>query len=93
MKNVIILLIIFFLVRALRKGFMARQARKLRTAGQQQADHQRRERSSRSESEEMVKDEVCGSYVPVSAAIVAEAGGRRAYFCSEECRDKYSAPS
>lgn len=91
MKNVIILLVIFFLVRALRKGLVARQARKQRVSPQ--TNHQKREPSARAESEEMVKDEVCGSYVPVSAAIVSEAGGRRAYFCSEECRDKAGSSS
>ncbi len=88
MKNVIILLMIFFLIRALRKGLVARQERKLKMAGQRETDHQKREQTARSESEEMVLDEVCGSYVPVSAALTSETGGKRAYFCSEECRDK-----
>lgn len=87
MKNVIILLVIFFLIRTLRKSLIARQQRKQRIA-EEQASYQKREASPRVDSEEMVLDEVCGSYVPVSAAIVAERGGKRVYFCSEECRDK-----
>jgi len=92
LKNVIILLIIFFLIRALRKSLVARRERKQRIAGQQ-ANYQKREPSAKGESEEMVLDQVCGSYVPVSAAIVSESAGRRAYFCSEECRDKAGSPS
>jgi len=36
-------------------------------------------------SERLVKDPVCGTYVPASTAIRAE----NMFFCSEECRAKY----
>jgi hypothetical protein len=37
---------------------------------------------------ELVKDEVCGTYVPRSRALFAEVGGRTAHFCSAACRDR-----
>jgi YHS domain-containing protein len=41
--------------------------------------------------EKLVKDEVCGSYVPLSAAISVDRNGAIEYFCSPECRDKFAA--
>lgn len=43
--------------------------------------------------EEMVRDPVCGTYLPASAAVAAELGGQRHYFCSAACRDAYRAQS
>jgi uncharacterized protein len=37
---------------------------------------------------ELVRDEVCGTYVPRSRALFAEVGGRTAHFCSAACRDR-----
>jgi hypothetical protein len=37
---------------------------------------------------ELVRDEVCGTYVPRSRALLAEVGGRSAHFCSAGCRDR-----
>ncbi|TYO99239.1 YHS domain-containing protein [Geothermobacter ehrlichii] len=39
--------------------------------------------------EEMVRDPVCGTYVPRSDAVQARIRGRLAFFCSTECRDAY----
>jgi hypothetical protein len=39
------------------------------------------------EAGHLVKDPVCGTYVPQATAI--EAGGQ--FFCSEECRRKYKS--
>jgi len=36
----------------------------------------------------MVKDEVCGTYVPREEALTEVRGGVEHYFCSEECRRK-----
>ena len=40
--------------------------------------------------EEMVQDPVCSSYVPLSVAVKKGTGSKTVYFCSKECRDKYS---
>jgi hypothetical protein len=37
---------------------------------------------------ELVRDEVCNTYVPRPKALVAEVGGRTAHFCSAACRDR-----
>lgn len=43
--------------------------------------------------EQMVRDPVCGTYLPASTALTAEVGGQRHYFCSAACRDAYRAKS
>lgn len=41
-------------------------------------------------SGKLVKDPVCGTYVPESTAIRLE-GRETLFFCSEECRNRYPA--
>jgi YHS domain-containing protein len=38
---------------------------------------------------EMVKDEVCGVYLPKYEALKVEIEGKVYYFCSEECKDAF----
>lgn len=39
---------------------------------------------------QMVRDPVCGTFLPPDAALsLAERGGAVRYFCSEKCRDAY----
>lgn len=37
----------------------------------------------------MVKDEICGTYIPREDALVEVRAGVEHYFCSEECRRKF----
>ncbi len=37
----------------------------------------------------MVKDPVCGTYVPMGDAIRKSIGGKTLYFCSQECLSAY----
>jgi uncharacterized protein len=37
----------------------------------------------------LVRDPVCGTFVPRRAALSMTAGGSTHYFCSEECRAKF----
>jgi len=37
---------------------------------------------------EMVKDEICGTYIPREEALTEVRDGVERYFCSEECRRK-----
>ncbi len=39
--------------------------------------------------EEMKRDPVCGTYVPVSQAIKYKCKGETCYFCSDECKEKF----
>lgn len=43
------------------------------------------------ETEETVLDPVCGSYVAKEIAIKAVRKGETHYFCSDECRDKFTS--
>ena len=38
---------------------------------------------------EMVKDEVCGVYLPKDEALKVEIEDKVYYFCSEECKDAF----
>jgi uncharacterized protein len=41
---------------------------------------------------QMVRDPVCGTFLPPETAVsLAERGGAVRYFCSEKCRDAYRA--
>ncbi len=40
----------------------------------------------------LVRDPVCGTYVPARAALSATAAGTTHYFCSEACKAKFAQP-
>ena len=40
----------------------------------------------------LVRDPVCGTFVPARSALSARAGGTTHYFCSEACRAKFAQP-
>lgn len=91
MKSVLILLAIFFAVRALKKR-LEPQAGRMGAPGGPPPPPPPREKQApgpAQPAEELVLDPVCGSYVPVSSAVEATAGGKKVHFCSEECRDRY----
>jgi YHS domain-containing protein len=52
---------------------------------------QRPKPSSTAASGELKRDPVCGTFVPVSTSLRKQIGGDVHYFCSPECRDRYSA--
>lgn len=39
--------------------------------------------------DELVKDPMCGIYIPKSKAIKAKINGQTYYFCSKECKKSY----
>jgi YHS domain-containing protein len=41
--------------------------------------------------EPLVRDPVCGTYVPRARALTAGSGDRVQFFCSEECRRAWAA--
>ena len=43
------------------------------------------------DASEMKKDPVCGTWVEDSSSYYADTSSGRVYFCSAECRDKYSS--
>lgn len=86
-KSVLILIAIFFIVRALKKKLESGK-KETPPAPQGAPPREQAPSATRAKAEEMVLDQVCGSYVPISAAIVSNKDGKTAYFCSEECRDR-----
>jgi len=89
-KPIIILLIIFLVIRFLRKRYLVPYVNR-RIANEDAGSEVPRdgERTTPSEGEEMVLDPVCDSYIPLSSAIKARTPSGTEYFCSEECRDKF----
>lgn len=53
------------------------------------AEKDAEKKKKRTESGEMVKDPVCGTYVEKDSAITVRNGEQTLYFCSYECRKKY----
>lgn len=45
-------------------------------------------REKSAEGEQMVKDPVCGTYLPRSDALAGTVAGETRYYCSRECRDR-----
>ena len=61
-------------------------------SGQGPSSRQPRERAGAPASGvHMEKDPVCGTYVVPDHAVSASIGGRKMFFCSEACRDKFRA--
>lgn len=87
MKSVLILIAVFFIVRALKKSLEGRSAQKAAPTPPPPAKET--SSSPRQKAEEMALDPVCGSYVPLSAAVKSAEGGKTVYFCSDDCREKY----
>lgn len=99
MKPVIIILIIFFTVRYLRKrispgasdkGKASVKGARTRSAAGEPGPRQSQRRGS-GEDEEMVLDPVCKSYVPINSALRLDVDGQTEYFCSPECAKRFSS--
>jgi YHS domain-containing protein len=46
-------------------------------------------RAAARSSEHLVRDPVCGTYLPAARAFTLGAGAGTRYFCSERCREAY----
>ncbi len=47
--------------------------------------------SSEEGEEEMVRDPVCGCYIPKNQSFAVSYRGKKLFFCSQECFQKYQA--
>ena len=50
-----------------------------------------REKSVRSGEENLVRDPVCGCYVPETQAISLSYNGKKLFFCGADCLQKYQS--
>lgn len=89
MKNVLILIVLFFVIRAIKKRFIDAPTLPREPKEAPKSPPKAGAGPARTDGEEMVLDPSCNSYVAVSSAIPANAGGRTEYFCSQECRDRF----
>jgi len=90
-KQIVILLIIFLVIRFLRKKYLMGYVNRQTQAPEEGTGGGGGTRDERVEGEEMVLDPVCDSYIPLSSAIRAQTPSGTEYFCSTECRDKFLA--
>lgn len=96
MKPFIIILIIFFTIRYLRRRISSGAAEKAKAsvkgaggcASASRTEARQGQRRDSGADEEMVLDQVCSSYVPISSAVRLDIDGRTEYFCSAECMEK-----
>ncbi|MCC6502161.1 MAG: hypothetical protein IT362_03365 [Deltaproteobacteria bacterium] len=88
MKSVLILIAVFFIVRALKNSLEAKKQMKAPSAPPQPKEPTG---PPREKAEEMALDPVCGSYVPLSSAVKSTDSGKTVYFCSEDCRGRYES--
>jgi YHS domain-containing protein len=61
----------------------------IEAAGGGGSHKRRRRRRSPASSVKLARDPICGTHVPVNAALTLTAAGETHYFCSEQCRDKF----
>lgn len=63
---------------------------KLLTGDKKKKDSERRkEQETKAASGQMVRDPMCGTYVPVDSDIRVREGEKVYCFCSYDCRDRY----
>jgi len=79
-RYVITLLLIYLFYRMVRAIFLPNQ---------KTTRFPRRKPHGNQAIDEMVRDPVCGVYVPKREALTASSGGETIYFCSPQCRERY----
>jgi YHS domain-containing protein len=77
-------LLLFLIVRSLLRGFLASFRAPVARRGAPQVP-------PAPEIGELKKDPVCGTYVSTAASVSRTVNGQIFYFCSKECRERYSA--
>lgn len=88
MRALLVIVVIYIIWRILKRAVFFKLVRFQSPYRQGYARSQAR---TAPESERLVQDAVCGSYVPLSLAIRVDRDGTAEYFCSPECRDKFVA--
>lgn len=68
----ILLLVLYFLVRQMFRGF---KSQKIDTKAESKVQ----------DLDQMVEDPVCHTFVPIQIAVLEKLGGRDYWFCSKEC--------
>jgi YHS domain-containing protein len=85
--RVLVLLLVLMLVLRFVFRFLRAVMEGMATPSSPRAD--RRAGTSNHPSVALVKDPVCGTYVPKTRALAATTSGGTHYFCSEACRERY----
>lgn len=93
LRTIIWLLVSVLLIAFLRGvvGVLAKGVQQLFQQEQQQARGPRARPDTAGFGGELVKDPVCGVFVSQATAIKKTVAGQTRYFCSEGCRDKFTA--
>ena len=65
-------------------------SRVIRLLGSTSVDRRKEASGHQAAANDMVKDPVCGMYISMRDAITLNRRGGTLYFCSEECRRRYT---
>jgi YHS domain-containing protein len=78
LRLVIGIIVTYLLYKLIRKAFPKAGTKPVRANTKEQVA-----------GEELVEDPECHTYVPMSQAVRAEIDGKRVYFCSQKCLERY----
>ncbi|MBW1708557.1 MAG: hypothetical protein JRG97_05935 [Deltaproteobacteria bacterium] len=82
----LIIIVLFYLIYRVLKGLiMPRQPFE-----EEAARPRLNENKNNEDAEDLIQDPNCGVYIPKRDAIPAAINGKTHYFCSQECREKYT---
>jgi YHS domain-containing protein len=87
LRTLLLFLLILFLLRAVMR-LVRGMAQGMSDGGQ---PHARRRSQAGASPVKMIADPVCGTYVVPGKALQLARGRETLYFCSEKCRDEWSA--
>jgi YHS domain-containing protein len=90
LRSILLLILLILVLRVVSRALMGMAAgpgggRRRSQPGRGSAD------ASAAGSVHMIRDPVCGTYVIPDRAFPSSDGGRRVFFCSAECRNKYQS--
>ena len=88
-NNEKLFIMIRFVITVLLIYLFYRLVRAIISPGQKITRFPRQEPGGNRVMDEMVKDPVCGVYVPKRQALTASYGGKTMYFCGPRCRERY----
>jgi YHS domain-containing protein len=78
MRQIIVFLILVFIIYTIKKSISSPPSRK-------------RSDSKEGNNENMVKDPVCNLYIPESEAVRRIIRGKKIFFCSNDCAEKFES--
>ncbi len=86
MKYIVLAVLLYILYRLIKKAVLS----KFNPSGQYQPGKQGAARARPPITDELVKDPVCGTYVPRMEALTYFQNGKIYYFCCKKCLEEFA---